>query len=531
MKKVISDSFRQSMNWLHTWLGLALGMVLFAVFWTGTLTVFDKEIDQWMKPELRIAPEQSTSLDAVMLPQLEDLGIAQNSEVWFSPPQHRLSAIRMYYASEGERPQETLFHPKTGERLDLTDSHAGSEFFFPFHYMLHVPGIFGYLIVGIASLAMLVLTVSGIFIHRKIFQDFFTFRPEKKARRASLDLHNLTALIALPFHVILPFTGLFIFAIIYFPSAMGVPYNGDEGGYDAEISGYEALAIEPAGEPGQPVVSLDRPLQQAADIWQDEEGRTTSGADWVGIFNYGDANSYVLVERYFPSGRVSIGPHQMTFDPQTGEMIDRFDPQPVHAAANWLEGLHWIQFEHWPLRWLYFVGGLAGCVMIGSGLVFWMQARIRKGQADPMGVRFVRALSVAAMPGIIFASAVFLIANRLIPKAIDIGPHRHDLEIWAFFAAWLVSLVHASLRGRRAWAEQCIAIAFAAPLAVILNWATTGDHIPAMFAEGIWSVAIMDLILIAGGIVAFAAARRLQRPSNAHVSRSRIDARARINAE
>lgn len=46
-------TFRQPMTWLHRWAGLLLGWLLFAIFLTGTLTVFDKEIDWWMQPELR----------------------------------------------------------------------------------------------------------------------------------------------------------------------------------------------------------------------------------------------------------------------------------------------------------------------------------------------------------------------------------------------------------------------------------------------------------------------------------------------
>lgn len=51
--------FRASMNWLHTWSGVLLGSLLFAIFWMGTLAVFDKEIDRWMMPASRLAmPEQ-----------------------------------------------------------------------------------------------------------------------------------------------------------------------------------------------------------------------------------------------------------------------------------------------------------------------------------------------------------------------------------------------------------------------------------------------------------------------------------------
>ncbi|WP_420808903.1 PepSY domain-containing protein [Azotobacter chroococcum] len=41
------------MSWLHGWAGLLLGWLLFAIFLTSTLTVFDKEIGWWMQPELR----------------------------------------------------------------------------------------------------------------------------------------------------------------------------------------------------------------------------------------------------------------------------------------------------------------------------------------------------------------------------------------------------------------------------------------------------------------------------------------------
>lgn len=47
--------FRQSMTWVHTWSGLVLGWLLFAVFVTGTLSFFRNEITLWMQPELHRA--------------------------------------------------------------------------------------------------------------------------------------------------------------------------------------------------------------------------------------------------------------------------------------------------------------------------------------------------------------------------------------------------------------------------------------------------------------------------------------------
>ena len=43
--------FRQAMLWLHTWAGLVLGWLLFAIFLTGTLSFFRNELNLWTHPE------------------------------------------------------------------------------------------------------------------------------------------------------------------------------------------------------------------------------------------------------------------------------------------------------------------------------------------------------------------------------------------------------------------------------------------------------------------------------------------------
>ena len=60
------EGLRQSMSWLHTWSGLLLGWLLYAVFFTGTLSYFVDEINVWMKPELhQSVPSASTAEKAI----------------------------------------------------------------------------------------------------------------------------------------------------------------------------------------------------------------------------------------------------------------------------------------------------------------------------------------------------------------------------------------------------------------------------------------------------------------------------------
>ncbi|MEL7028733.1 MAG: PepSY-associated TM helix domain-containing protein, partial [Pseudomonadota bacterium] len=197
----ITDGFRASMNWLHTWAGIGVSCLLFVIFWMGSLSVFDREIDQWMKPEMRVsAPSEEFRFGPVFDALLE--GEAKDAASIFvdAPGERDPLAYVFYQTTDGTR-ERYYFDPATLHRVELTDSLAGTGFFYPFHYSLHIPAGVGYWVIGFCAMAMLVLIVSGIFIHRKIVQDFFTFRPKKALRRSTLDLHNLSSLVALPLHI------------------------------------------------------------------------------------------------------------------------------------------------------------------------------------------------------------------------------------------------------------------------------------------------------------------------------------------
>ena len=44
----MKEGFRQTMAWVHTWIGLVCGWLLCAIFLTGSISVFRDAITQWM---------------------------------------------------------------------------------------------------------------------------------------------------------------------------------------------------------------------------------------------------------------------------------------------------------------------------------------------------------------------------------------------------------------------------------------------------------------------------------------------------
>ncbi|WP_248787093.1 PepSY domain-containing protein, partial [Escherichia coli] len=67
------------MAWLHTWTGLPLGWLLYAVFFTGTLSYYLDEVNAWTRPELhRSAPAPQTAERALQTMQQ----LAPDAESW-----------------------------------------------------------------------------------------------------------------------------------------------------------------------------------------------------------------------------------------------------------------------------------------------------------------------------------------------------------------------------------------------------------------------------------------------------------------
>lgn len=505
----MEPTFRASMNWLHTWAGVTLGGLLFAIFWMGTLSVFDREIDRWMAPMTRLAaPTNAMSLDSLRTSY--EAAVAARSPTWgFQLPTERDPTIRVSWR-DGSGVVERFIDPATGAVLPDPGTHAGTRFIFPFHYMLHIRiQDIGYWIVGLAAMAMMALCVSGVIIHRKIFTDFFTFRAEKKPRRLILDLHNVTGVLGLPCHFLISLSGLIIIWALYFPSPWQMSYNSDRQAFLADT--YGILRSPKAGQPGG-LASLDEMAVQAQRLLGDEALR------YVFVRNPGDAKSIVqigpLAERSVSSNYAAA-----YFDGPSGALIGyRTGTPPALSVQRFLSGFHFIQFRHWGLRWLYFGLGLAGCALIATGYLFWLESRRRKhAQLGLRGVPVVDGLTIGSVTGLMVATVAFFVVNRLLPlDATILGEGRAALEVWTFYLVWLAGFAHAWSRPQRAWMEQCWTLAMLAVSAVLLNWITTGDHLLRSLGQRhLWPIAGMDLLLLAGATMAAFAALRLSRPSQA----------------
>ena len=207
---------RQSMSWLHTWASLILGWLLYAIFVTGTLSFFQNEISVWMKPETHQSVPATSQVEQTQVALAYLQKNHPDAGSWsIQLPNSRQTTTELNIRKQGEDLQarrggeRISIDSATGEKIEARETRGGG-FLYRFHFELYgLDRIWARWIVGLATMLMFVAIISGIITHKKIFKDFFTFR-SGKGQRSWLDAHNATAVFALPFHIMITFSGLLL---------------------------------------------------------------------------------------------------------------------------------------------------------------------------------------------------------------------------------------------------------------------------------------------------------------------------------
>ncbi|WP_043151679.1 PepSY-associated TM helix domain-containing protein [Sphingobium sp. Ant17] len=489
---------RQSMAWIHTWLGLLAGWILFAMFLTGTASYFRPEITRWMQPELRIAPIGPIQAAETAVAHMQ--AIAPHDEQWYIYlPGERTLETRIFARARKDpdadpkapplkRAAEIRLDPATGTPVTARNTRGGEQFY-RFHFQLQLPHPWGRWLAGLCAMFMLSAILSGIITHKRMFADFFTLR-WNKGQRSWLDAHNVSAVLALPYHAMITYTGLITLMTMYMPWPIVANYQKPND-FAVEAYGVEAEDA-PSGRAAQ--LSPVGPMVQAA-MREWKGGRP----DRMVIRNPDDATSTVTLLRS-GSDQLNARGGSISYAGATGARLSASgEAGAAIRTAGVMLGLHLGSFAGPVLRWTYFLLGLIGAAMVGTGLLLWIAKRRKPGAKPLLGFRLVERLNIGAIACLPAGMAAYLLANRLIPADM---PGRAAYEVAAMFWVWFGLATLSLLRPvARAWPETLAVAAgtFAALPAVnmlttdrgLLRSVETGDTMFLAFDCAFFAIAAL----------------------------------------
>jgi uncharacterized iron-regulated membrane protein len=363
-KQVASRSGRLRRFWLnvHLWLGLGVAVLLVPVSLSGALLVWHDHLDALVNPA-RYAVTQGVAQPPSALLASARTALGEG----FQPVVVRLpedagwpatvTAREQRRGEGGGRPRllTAYIDPPTARVLDKSEFRTSLiGFLHRFHENLTIPEYSGRAIVGWSGVALLVLSLSGIYLWWPRSAGFRRGLRWRRGPATSFNLHHLFGFwIAIPLAVVSA-TGIYL----GFPqqarellSSVAPTTPQQRGGFNAPLLASPRLDVDRAL-----VIALDgAPGAKPAAIFLPNQ---TAGA-WRVQLRGAQGNVMVLVDDR--SGARS------TVTPQSGDRI-----------AQWIRWIH--EGSHSGSIWqvLVFACGLLPTLFFVTGLLIWLRGRRAK---------------------------------------------------------------------------------------------------------------------------------------------------------
>lgn len=490
---------------VHGWVGIISGLALFIAFYAGAITMFEEPLQRWATPPARIAPavslERAPELVAKVLAAHPEA--AKGYDVNLVVDGNRPARVSWTTGRRGEGPRVTHY-ASLDERGDLQVTDRGpspvAQFIdvlhqqvgLPFEHEVAMP------IMGAISLLYMIALVSGtVVLLPSLVSDLFAVRIGKNAKRMWLDVHNVLGLFSLPFHLIMALTAIVFAFHDQFYDAQGLAFG-------APRPPVEHVGAPPKTAPLTSIELVERMRDQAPGFTPVAISYHEDPAHGLEARIAGHDARYGL--RGPTTGFVGI-------DPYTGRIEDT-DYMPGmqdgwSATITSFFALHFGNFGGAPIRWSYFLLGLAGAMLFYTGNLLWVESRRKKERKAGLpeqtrATRILGALTVGVPLGCVAGVSATLAAAKLLGDAATAGSHE-----LVYYTVFLAFTGWALVRGAaRSGVELMVASAIA----------TLSIPVASIFAGAAWygdsgaiGVDLTAVLVAATLLAAMRAARRRSR--------------------
>ncbi|MEH2072181.1 MAG: PepSY-associated TM helix domain-containing protein [Nostoc sp.] len=377
-----SKSLRNIAFFLHRYLGLVAALVLIIVGLTGSLLVFQHEIDEFL-----VSQEFGQVIPKGDLLPIESV-LETVKTAYAKQPDFKISSINtlpdphlpysFWLQAPNDKSLQVFVNPYTGK---VMGSRNWDETIIGWTYKLHyqlLAGEIGTIIVGIVAFMLLILGITGIVLWpgwRKLISGF-KIKWNAHPKRVNFDIHKVSGIVAAVFLTFIAFTG---FCWNFYNFARPAIHAAT----------FTPIIKDPVSKPipGKSALTLNKILQKA--------DAALPGAATTYISLPQKPEEVYTVGKKQPQETAEYGYSRVYLDQYTGKVLqlqNGLKPTRAEAVLNSFSPLHYGTFWGLSTRILYVFVGLSPLILSITGFVMWWY-RYKGKNRQRQTVRIIEHLS------------------------------------------------------------------------------------------------------------------------------------------
>jgi uncharacterized iron-regulated membrane protein len=374
----VKKAFKKIASQLHLWLGIISGLVVFVVALTGSILVFEDELEPVLYPDFHVveanAGERKLPLDHL------------NSIITYKFPKNKIQRITI----EPDHERTIIFNLKTKEKEGLSaaiDPFTGRitavrdehEAFFSVVLRLHRYLCLedtGKAITGISCVMFLVIMITGLILwwpNRKNQKQRFRIKWNAKFKRLNWDLHAVFGFYILPFIFLIAATGLvwsykWVNNLIYLTfdgkpqvireAPANISLNGAENDYLLE----KILAETNNQLPNPGRILFTMPKMDSLSITVSKVNDNAAVSNIVSFLYFDKNNGNLVSKRLYENESRGMKARRLVY--------------PIHTGNIW----------GWPTKIIAFIVALLAASLPITGVIIWLGKKV-KGKKKVRGMK------------------------------------------------------------------------------------------------------------------------------------------------
>ncbi len=528
----------------HTISGIIICALLYVIFFAGSFSFFKKEITAWQSNTSYHHQPLQTENYTRLLDSISETGYnLHGRDIIFYLQQGGLKGYANFSASQDSvinkqnlaALQDTEGGAKRGrgrrgagdtkyfshdflrmESGDYSSDYDMGEFLYRLHFLAQLNEVpirlgfapFGYAVAGLTSFLFLFALITGLLLHwDKIVSNFFVFRPFSKWKTVWTDMHTALGVIGFPYQFIFAVTGV----ILIINSVLLVPFGKFlyEGNMDKVYEDLDNANTYPLAYSYTP---LKNDFDLGAYLTKVQQKWPASTLKRVSIRNYGDENMYVVAVTDPKYDKSFAGSGVFAMQVKDGKILEEKSPfsdvSYVDGVRSLIYRLHFGDFGGYPVKVVYFVLGVMGCLVIISGILIWLVAR-DKNNVIPRKRKFnfwVANVFLAICLTMLPVTAITFIAIKVSPEVNQQFIYRVFFHSW-----WILSLYYIIRRNLNRTNRETLLLGGVLSLLVpIVNGLVTGNWLWVSASLGKWDLFVVDFLWLILGVISMAVLKRLK---------------------